>query len=121
MKQVPTIAYFDCFAGISGDMTLGALIDCGADPTLLDAVVESLRLGDEVTIQVRREARGHAAGTRVLVTVNDRVERTVPALRAVIEQAGAPDPVKARSLDAINRLARAESEIHGVPEEQVHL
>ena len=116
-----TIAYFDCFAGISGDMTLGALIDCGADPTLLDAVVESLRLGDEVTLQVRREARGHAAGTRVIVEVSDRVERTVPALRAVVEQAGTPQTVKARSLDAINRLARAESRIHGVPEEQVHL
>ncbi len=116
-----TIAYFDCFAGISGDMTLGALIDCGADPTLLDAVVESLRLGDEVTLQVRREARGHAAGTRVIVEVSDRVERTVPALRAVIEQAGTPPTVKARSLDAIDRLARAESQIHGVPEEQVHL
>ncbi len=116
-----TIAYFDCFAGISGDMTLGALIDCGADPTLLDAVVESLRLGDEVTLQVRREARGHAAGTRVIVEVSDRVERTVPALRAVVEQAGTPQTVKARSLDAINRLARAEARIHGVPEEQVHL
>jgi pyridinium-3,5-bisthiocarboxylic acid mononucleotide nickel chelatase len=102
-------------------MTLGALIECGADPMLLEAVVESLRLGDEVTLQVRREARGHASGTRVLVGVNDRIERTVPALREVIEQAGAPDPVKSSSLDAMNRLARAESEIHGVPEEEVHL
>src|SRR3989442_4812222 len=116
-----TIAYFDCFAGISGDMTLGALVDCGADRALLEAVVESLRLGDEVTIEVRREARGHAAGTRVLVGVRDRVERTVPALREVVEQADAPDSVKTRALDAINRLARAESEIHGLPEEQVHL
>src|SRR3954468_21325938 len=78
------IAYFDCFAGISGDMTLGALVDCGADSALLDAVVESLRLGDEVTIGVRRESRGHAAGTRVVVGENDRVERTVPALRGVV-------------------------------------
>src|SRR5438876_171533 len=116
-----TIAYFDCFAGISGDMTLGALVDCGADRALLDAVVESLRLGDEVTIEVRREARGHAAGTRVLVGVRDRVERTVPALREVVKQAEAPDSVKTQALDAINRLARAESEIHGLPEEQVHL
>jgi uncharacterized protein (TIGR00299 family) protein len=116
-----TIAYFDCFAGISGDMALGALVDCGADRAVLDAVVESLRLGDEVTIEVRREARGHAAGTRVVVGVRDRVERTVPALRGAIEDADAPDLVKARSLDAINRLARAESEIHGVPEDRVHL
>jgi len=39
-----TIAYFDCFAGISGDMTLGALIDAGADRSNIDATVESLGL-----------------------------------------------------------------------------
>jgi uncharacterized protein (TIGR00299 family) protein len=116
-----TIAYFDCFSGISGDMTLGALIDCGADRALLDAAVESMRLADEVTLNVRHEGRGHAAGTRVEVGVAGRVERTVPALRAVIDESGAPQAVKAPSLDAINRIARAESAIHGVPEEALHL
>ena len=53
-----TIAYFDCFSGISGDMTLGALLDCGAERSELDAVVEALRLGDEVTIEVTHETRG---------------------------------------------------------------
>jgi len=115
------IAYFDCFAGISGDMTLGALIDCGADQAQLDAVVESLRLGDEVTVDVRRESRGHVAGTRVVVETRDRVERTVPKLRATIEKADMPATVRSRAINAINRLARAESEIHGVPEERVHL
>jgi len=116
-----TIAYFDCFSGISGDMTLGALLDCGADRATLDAAVEAMRLGDEVSIDVRRESRGHTAGTRVVVGVTDRVERTVPALRAVVADSGAPDAVKARALDAIGRLARAESTIHGVPEEKLHL
>src|SRR5690348_4548353 len=116
-----TIAYFDCFSGISGDMTLGALLDCGADRALLDAAVEAMRLGDEVRLEVRREARGHASGTRVIVNVNDRVERTVPALRAVVEESGAPDAVKARALDAMNRIARVESRIHDVPEEKLHL
>jgi pyridinium-3,5-bisthiocarboxylic acid mononucleotide nickel chelatase len=115
------LAYFDCFSGISGDMTLGALVDAGADRALLDATVEALRLGDEVTIAVRRETRGHAGGTRVEVTVSDRVERTVPALREVVESADAPGEVKARAVDAIGRVARAESAIHGVPEEKLHL
>jgi uncharacterized protein (TIGR00299 family) protein len=116
-----TIAYFDCFAGISGDMTLGALIDSGADRALLDATIEALRLGDEATIEVRHETRGHVGGTRVLVQTVDRVERTVPALRAVVEDADAPERVKAPVLDAINRLARAEARLHGVSEEQPHL
>ena len=116
-----TIAYFDCFAGISGDMTLGALIDSGADRALLDAAVEALRLGDEVEIDVRHETRGHVGGTRVLVKTVDRVERTVPALRAVVEEADAPDGVKTPVIDALDRLARAESRLHGVPENELHL
>jgi pyridinium-3,5-bisthiocarboxylic acid mononucleotide nickel chelatase len=116
-----TIAYFDCFAGISGDMTLGALIDAGADRALLDASVEALGLGDEVTIEVRHEARGHLGGTRVLVETVDRVERTVPALRAVVEKADAPAHVKTPVLDAIGRLSLAESRLHGLPEERLHL
>jgi uncharacterized protein (TIGR00299 family) protein len=116
-----SVAYFDCFAGISGDMTLGALLDCGADRTLLDAAVEAMRLGDEVTIEVRRESRGHAAGTRVVVGVRDRVERTVPALRGVIEESGSPDRVKTLALAAIDRIARAEAQIHDVREEELHL
>ena len=115
------IAYFDCFAGISGDMTLGALVDAGGDRALLDATVEALRLGDEVAIEIRHEMRGHSGGTRVIVGVSDRVERTVPGLRAVVDESGAPEAVKARALDAIDRLARAESAIHRMPEERLHL
>ncbi|SRR6266568_1465761 len=121
MIKGPTIAYFDCFSGISGDRTLGALVDAGADRAVLDAAVEAMRLGAEVTLEVRRESRGHTAGTRVLVGVEDRLERTVPALRAVIEESGAPEGVKGRALDAINRLARVEAQIHGVPEADLHL
>ncbi|HEY3085182.1 MAG TPA: nickel pincer cofactor biosynthesis protein LarC [Candidatus Dormibacteraeota bacterium] len=116
-----TIAYFDCFSGISGDMTLGALIDCGAERTQLDAAVDALGLGDEVSIDVRREERGHVGGTRVVVDVSDRVHRTVPMLRQVVEDADAPEPVKSLSLEAINRLGRAESALHGLPEDGVHL
>lgn len=116
-----TIAYFDCFSGISGDMTLGALIDAGGDATLVDASVEAMRLGDEVKVEVRREARGHVGGTRVQVHTSERVERTVPVLRQVVEGADLPDRVKSQALDAINRLAQVEARIHGVAEEQLHL
>ena len=116
-----TVAYFDCFAGISGDMTLGALIDGGGDRAVLDAAVEAMHLGGEVAVEVRREARGHVSGTRVLVVVSERTERTVPALRGTVEDAEIPDSVKRQALDSINRLARVEAKIHGVPEEHLHL
>jgi pyridinium-3,5-bisthiocarboxylic acid mononucleotide nickel chelatase len=116
-----SVAYFDCFAGISGDMTLGALIDAGADRAILDAAIEALRLTDEVRVEVRHESRGHAGGTRVDVQVSDRVERTVPVLRAAIEDSDSPGTVKAHAIEAMNRIARAESRIHGAPEEQLHL
>jgi uncharacterized protein (TIGR00299 family) protein len=102
-------------------MTLGALIDSGADRALVDAAVEALQLGDEVKVEVRREARGHVGGTRVLVHVSERTERTVPALRSTVEDAEIPDGVKTPALDAINRLAKAEARIHQVPEELLHL
>jgi uncharacterized protein (TIGR00299 family) protein len=116
-----TIAYFDCFAGISGDMTLGALLDAGADRNLLDATVEALRLGDEVSVDVRHEQRGHAGGTRVVVQTRDRIERTVPDLRAAVAAAEVPDEVKRPALSALERLGRAEARLHDLPESQLHL
>jgi conserved hypothetical protein TIGR00299 len=116
-----TVAYFDCFAGISGDMALGALIDSGADRALVDAAVEAMHLGDEVKVEVRREARGHVGGTRVVVEVHERTARTVPSLRRIVEDADMPDGVKLPALDAINRLALAETRIHQVSEDQLHL
>lgn len=116
-----TVAYFDCFAGISGDMTLGALIDAGADRAIVDAAIEAMRLGDEVKVEVRREARGHLGGTRVSIEAKDRVGRTVPVLRGVVEGADLPDGVKRSALEAIRRLAQVEARIHNVPEEAVHL
>src|SRR5437763_17077063 len=110
-----TLAYFDCFSGISGDMTLGALIDCGADRAVLDAAVEALRLGDEVRIDVRHETRGHVGGTRVLVDVSGRVDRTVPALRSVVRGSGAREPVKKLGLVAMGRLGGAAARMHAQP------
>src|SRR5437667_455352 len=93
-------------------------IDVEAD---LGAAAEALRLGDEVTLDVRHENRGHTGGTRVDVALTDRVERTVPALRQVIEESGAPDRVRAQALEAVDLLAKAEAVVHGVVEERVHL
>src|SRR5713101_7679095 len=102
-------------------MTLGALIDAGADRNLLDATIEALRLGDEVSVEVRHEQRGHAGGQRVVVQTRDRVERTLPDLRAAIAAAEIPDEVKRPALSALERLGRAEARLHDRPESKLHL
>jgi uncharacterized protein (TIGR00299 family) protein len=115
------VAYFDCPSGISGDMTLGALLDVGADRALLDAAVRALGLASEVTVTVGREERGHLGGTRVAVACAEGPSRTVPELERTVAEAPLPEPVRDRSLDALRRLARAESAVHGRPPEELHL
>lgn len=116
-----TVAYFDCFAGISGDMALGALIDAGADRAVLDATVEAVGLSDEVVIDVRREQRGHLGGTRVAVTTREKKSRNVRALRGAVEGAHVPDAVKRSASAAINLLATAEAHLHGHDVDAAHL
>jgi pyridinium-3,5-bisthiocarboxylic acid mononucleotide nickel chelatase len=118
---VSRVAYFDCPSGISGDMTLGALLDAGADRALLDATVEALGLAGEVRIETRHEERGHLGGTRVDVRCGDGPSRNVPELRRVVGAAALPDRVRERALSALDRLGRAEAAVHGRPVEELHL
>ena len=115
------IAYADCFSGISGDMTLGALLDAGGDPSLLDRVVELLGLSSEVRIETGREQRGHVGGTRVLLEIRNQRRRDAVQLEQLVGAADLPTRVRERSLTALRRLADAESRIHGIPRERLHL
>ena len=116
------IAYFDCFGGISGDMTLGALLDAGGDPALLDRVIAVLGLEEEVRITQERVQRGHLGALLVTVAAGEGSVRSLPELeRLVSEAAGLPDPVRASSLAALDRIGNAEAQVHGVPREQIHL
>jgi pyridinium-3,5-bisthiocarboxylic acid mononucleotide nickel chelatase len=118
---VSRIAYFDCPSGISGDMTLGALLDAGADRALLDAAVEALGLTAEVRIDARHEERGHLGGIRVEVSCAEGPSRNLPELARVVREASLPDRVRDRALDALGRLGRAEAAVHGRPPEELHL
>jgi pyridinium-3,5-bisthiocarboxylic acid mononucleotide nickel chelatase len=118
---VSRIAFFDCPSGISGDMALGALLDAGAERALLDAAVEALGLGGEVRLEVRREERGHLGGLRVLVHCGEGPARTLPQLESRVAEADLPSVVRSQALDALGRLGRAESAVHGLPVEKLHL
>lgn len=102
-------------------MTLGALLDAGADRSLLQATVEALRLTREVRIETRHEERGHLGGTSVLLNWGGGATRSVPELERTVQEAELPETVRSRALAAIGRLAAAESAVHGIPLEQLHL
>ena len=116
------IAYFDCFSGISGDMALGALIDAGGDAALLDRVLAVLGLEEEVSIELRREERGHIGGQRVVVRAGDGSVRALPELQRLVSEAPEiPERARDRALAALWQLGRAESRLHGVPVNEIHL
>jgi pyridinium-3,5-bisthiocarboxylic acid mononucleotide nickel chelatase len=116
------IAYFDCFSGISGDMALGALIDAGGDAALLDRVLAVLGLEEEVSIELRREERGHIGGQRVVVRAGDGSVRALPELQRLVSEAPEiPERARNRALAALWQLGRAESRLHGVPVNEIHL
>lgn len=116
-----TILYLDCPSGISGDMTLGALLDVGADPALLPATVDALGLDQEVRVTTRHEERGHLGGIRVLVETGEGPHRTVPQLEHAVARAELPGRVRERALRAIGRIGAAEAEVHGKNVADIHL
>ncbi len=113
--------YFDCFAGASGDMIVGALIDLGLDFTALRDQLSTLGLrGYELKSECAR--RGAIAATRFIVEVeeSDQPARHLSDIRRLIEQAKLSDAVKSRSIGVFEKLAEAEAKVHGSTIDAVH-
>src|ERR1700756_297947 len=66
------IAYLDCFSGMSGDMFLGALIDAGVSPKLLDQTVAALDIG--ARLEISKVNRSGITATKVDVFVHGEKE-----------------------------------------------
>ncbi len=117
-----SFAYFDCFAGIAGDMALGALLDAGGSPAALWAGLEGLAPAlDPFQLEIATVDRGGIGATRVKVhTDHSSVVRTWGNLRAILGEADLPEPVRARAMAVFERLAEAEGRVHRKPPDQVH-
>jgi len=114
------IAYFDPFSGASGDMVLGALVDCGLPLDDLRSVLTGLRLdGWELTSEpVSQHGIG---GTRVSVTADDDTHsRAWGQIRAILTDAELPEPVRAASIAIFESLAHAEAHVHSTDIDSVH-
>jgi len=114
------IAYFDCFSGISGDMTLGALIDLGVPAKWLKEALSSIPLSG-FDLSVSSISRNGISAKRVQVNCEtDTKSRDYSHIKALIEKSPLSSFVKERSLEVFKRLAEAEAGIHGCSIEKVH-
>ncbi len=115
------IGYFDCFAGASGDMILGALIDAGADVRKLREGLGRLHIAD-YELRVNRVQKGAIGATNVEVLVGGEAsDRKLADIEAVITRSDLPQEIKETSLSIFRRLVTVEAEIHGADHESVHL
>ena len=114
------LAYFDCFCGISGDMTLGAFIDIGVPLSWLKDSLEKLPLKD-FDISVESIFRSGIKAQSVNVFTKDNLKsRHYAEIKNLVQNSPFSRKVKQNSLKIFERLATAEAEIHGQPKEKVH-
>lgn len=116
------IIYLDCQAGISGDMTVGALLDLGVPLEYLRQELAKLALpADSYRLSTSRTERHHVAALKFDVAVHDHhTHRHYAGIDAMISASGLNDSVKAKAQRIFRRLAEAEAKVHGVPVAEVH-
>ncbi|MEA4846720.1 MAG: LarC family nickel insertion protein [Clostridiaceae bacterium] len=128
--------YFDCFSGISGDMTVGALLDIGADERILLEGLKQLKT-DGYRIKIEKKLKNGISGTdfTVLLEENDdhchehehhhphnggHVHRSMGDIERIINDSGLNERVRKLSIDMFRLVAEAEGKIHGKSAEEVH-
>jgi len=116
-----TIAILDPFSGISGDMTLGALVGVGLEPDWLRALPSRLGL-DGIGVRVASAMRGGIACTKVDFDIPPQPHgRHLKQIRELVNRADAPESVKEKADRAFTGIAEVEAEIHGSTVDRVHL
>jgi pyridinium-3,5-bisthiocarboxylic acid mononucleotide nickel chelatase len=113
------ILYLDPFSGISGDMTVGALLDAGADWQAMIAALHSLGTGAKFTVDKTR--RGGVTATKFRVEHEEQNKhRHLPHILRIIEAAEISERAKATAKQVFTKLGEAEAAVHGVRLELVH-
>ena len=115
------IAYFDCIAGASGDMILGALLDAGLAQTALRERLAALRL-DDFDLHCERVVKNGFSATKVDVLVaSDVPERHLADIERIVVGSDLLPAIKERAMAIFRRLCGVEAGIHGTTLDKVHL
>jgi uncharacterized protein (TIGR00299 family) protein len=114
------LAYFDCFSGISGDMTLGALVDAGCDVEYLRAELRGLRVPGW-GLSAEKVRKNGMAATYVKVKTEDQPKhRSLSAILEILQKSQLTSPVRQRAAAIFTKLGEAEARVHDVPLEKIH-
>ncbi len=122
------VLYYDCFAGISGDMNLGALVDLGVDKAALAAQLKLLKLGGW-ELSFEKDARSGICGTRAQVHLEHahahhghthHEHRSFADIKRLIEGSALSPRVKETAIKIFQTLAEAEAQVHGKTPDEVH-
>jgi pyridinium-3,5-bisthiocarboxylic acid mononucleotide nickel chelatase len=115
------IAYFDTIAGISGDMTLGALISAGVSFDELNTELQALGIGG-FELQMRHVERNGMVSVKVDVVISEQphYHRHLKDIEELIDRSSLTKNVKDRSKKIFREVAVAESKVHNTPLEKVH-
>src|SRR2546425_10313628 len=114
------LAYFDCFSGISGDMTLGALVDAGGDVDRLCAELRGMQVsGWELSAE--KVWKNGMAATYVKVKTEDQSKhRSLSAILEILQKSELAAQVRERAAAIFTKLGEAEARVHDVPLEKIH-
>ena len=130
------VLYYDCFAGISGDMNLGAMIDIGVDKNFLVKELNKLAVSG-YNLSVSKALKSGISGTRVSVILekhnrkhsrshqhhdhdHNNENRNLEDIVKIIKQSKLSDFVKKLSIQIFTRIANAEAKVHNKPVKEIH-
>ncbi len=113
------IGYFDCFSGISGDMTLGALVDAGVDPRAIISAIASLGLPVELSFETVRRGDFRSNYARV-ACAPEHAHRHLHHIEAMIDKAAITPRQAELAKRIFRKIGEAEAKVHGVDVAKVH-
>lgn len=114
------IAYFDCPSGISGDMTLGALVDAGVSLVALQSGLDSLGIAGLRLTAEEVNRKGYRACKVSVMHEPERHHRHLHHITAMIDKSLLSTAQKDLAKRIFQRIGEAEAKVHGIPIRQVH-
>ena len=114
-----TVAVFDCFSGIAGDMTLAALIDAGAPLAEIERQIQALPL-PPFSLTTERVRRGGIEALHLHVEVSEERRYRPEEMLTMVTDAPFPERVRERARRAIDALAGGEAAAHGTDTPVLH-